>query len=86
MRMSWPGGKRLGREPGGQEEVPAGTLSFGMGGITMPPRDSCIFSSLRCRYCWDTCAWERRWRRGVVHETFHSGCSPRRHLTQSGPF
>ena len=37
VRMSWPRGKRLGREPGVQE-VPAGTLVFGMGGITMPPQ------------------------------------------------
>lgn len=68
--MSWPGGKRLGREPG-VREVPAGTLALGMGGITMPPRDLCIFSSLQCRYCWEICTWEQRSGRGLVHETVH---------------
>ena len=83
--MSWPRGKRLGREPGVQE-VPAGTLVFGMGGITMPPRDLCIFSSLQCKYCWEICTWEQRGGRGLVHETVHSGSSPPRCLAQSGPF
>lgn len=60
VRRPWPGGKRLGREPGVQEEAPADTAAFGMGGITMPPRDLCIFSSLQCRYCLEICTWERR--------------------------
>lgn len=55
MRTSWPGGKGLGREPGVQEDVPAGTLAFAMGGITMPPSDLCIFWSLQCRYCREIC-------------------------------
>lgn len=88
MRTSWPGGGRLGREPGVQAEVPAGTPAFGMGGITMPPRDLCIFSSLQCRYCWKifTCQWGWGRGRGQVQETFHSGCAPPGHLSQGHPF
>lgn len=58
VRRPWPGGKRLGRDPGVQEEAPADTAAFGMGGITTPPRDLCIFSSLQCRYCLEICTWE----------------------------
>lgn len=52
---SWPGHKGLEREPGLQEEVPVGIRAFGMGGITMPPKDLCIFSSAQCRYCLEIC-------------------------------
>lgn len=79
VRKPWPGGKRLGREPGVQEEAPADTAALGMGGMTTPPRDLCIFSSLQCRYCLEICTWEPRLGEG-------SGGSCPRPLTQGGPF
>lgn len=57
-----------------QEDVPAGTLAFGMGGITMPPSDLCIFWSLQCRYCRGICTWGRggSWGEGSgPHKHFH---------------
>lgn len=62
-----------------QEEVPADTPAFGMGGITMPPSDLCIFSSLQCRYCLEICTWSGGWEEGF-------GCSRSRPFTQGGPF
>lgn len=79
VRRPWLGGKRLGREPGVQEEAPEDTAALGMGGITTPPRDLCIFSSLQCRYCLEICTWERRLGEG-------SGGSCPRPPTQGGPF
>lgn len=40
-----------------------GIRAFGMGGITMPPKDLCIFSSAQCRYCLEicTCKGEGAW-------------------------
>lgn len=86
MRTSWPGGKRLGREPGVQEEVPAGTPTFGMGGITVPPSDLCIFWSLQCRYCRESRTWEQRWGKVLAHRNSPPGYSPPRPLTQGRPF
>lgn len=60
-----------------QEAVPAGTPTFGMGGITMPPRDLCIFWSLQCRYCREVCTWERRRRKVWPRETCPRDTHPR---------
>lgn len=51
MRTSWPGAQGLEREPGLPEEVSTDAPAFGMGGITMPPSDPRMLSSLQCRYC-----------------------------------
>lgn len=58
ISTSWPGHKGLGKEPGLQEEVSVGIRAFGMGGITMPPKDLCIFSSAQCKYCLEICTCE----------------------------
>lgn len=57
--MSWAGDRKAGKEPGGQKEVVAGSPALGIGGITRPPRDLCIFSSLQCRYCPEICTWRK---------------------------
>ena len=66
-----------------QEEVPAGTFAFGMGGITMPPSDLCISWSLQCRYCREICTWGQRWGRLWSTERNPHRHPPPRPLTQS---